>query len=107
METTFRRKHHTATEREAIIHRYQASELTQREFARQQGIGLATLNKWLRRARGGTPKEPQFIPVPNLLAPPTAPSLYRMVWPGGLVLEVRAGFSPQELAALLQVLPRL
>ena len=107
METTIRRKRRTATEREAIMKQYRESELTQREFARQQGIGLATLNKWLRRARGTTPTEPQFIPVPNLLALPTAPSPYRMVWPAGLALEVRAGFSPQELAALLQLLPRL
>jgi hypothetical protein len=45
--------------------------------------------------------------VPNLLAAgPPAPA-YRLHWPGGLSLELRAGFAADELAALLQLLPAL
>jgi hypothetical protein len=45
--------------------------------------------------------------VPNLLAAvPPAPG-YRLQWPAGLSLEVRSGFAPAELAALLQLLPAL
>jgi len=37
---------------------------------------------------------------------PAAP-VYRLHWPGGLSLEVRSGFAPAELAALLRLLPAL
>ena len=69
-------------------------------------LTLSTLQAWLRKASaspagGGS----VFMAVPNLLsASPTAPA-YRLQWPGGLSLEVRSGFSSQELGALLQLLP--
>jgi hypothetical protein len=57
-------------------------------------------------ARSAVPLSP-FVAVPNLLAAgPPAPA-YRLQWPGGLSLEVRAGFAVGELAALLQMLPAL
>jgi len=102
------RKHSTAEQREKILQSYRNSQLTQKEFADQAGIGVSTLYAWLRRAavakrRGGG----AFVAVPNLLSALPAPAAYRLQWPGGLSLEVRAGFSPEELATLLQLLPAL
>ena len=112
MQTTSSiRKRLTLAQREELLSAYQRSDLTQREFARQQGIGLSSLQNWLRQTacpRPSTaPAVQTFLPVPNLLSVTPCPPAYRIQWPGGMVLEVRAGFIASELAALLALLPRL
>jgi transposase-like protein len=109
MQDTSRvRKHFTPEQREKILQSYRDSQLTQKEFAFEAGIGVSTLCAWLRKAvvakRGGGAA---FVAVPNLLSALPAPPAYRLQWPGGLSLEVRAGFSPEELATLMQLLPAL
>jgi len=82
--------------------------LTQKEFATQAGLSVTTLQAWRRKApdhRAWTGSA--FVAVPNLLSASPAPPAYRLQWPGGLSLEVRAGFVSEELAALLQLLPAL
>jgi hypothetical protein len=75
------------------------------EFAAHAGIGVSTLAAWLRKAAVKKEGGFSFVAMPNLLsAAPVAPA-YRLQWPGGLSLEVRSGFSAQELGALLQLLP--
>ena len=105
------RKRLTLTQREELLSAFQRSDLTQRAFARQQGIGLSTLQNWLRQTanlpKPIAPSVRAFLPVPNLLSAAPSPPAYRLHWPGGLSLEVRAGFVPEELAALLQRLPAL
>jgi transposase-like protein len=102
------RKHRSAAQRQSILQDYRQSQMTQKEFAVQAGVSVSTLQAWLRKG----PRRPDvggsvFMAVPNLLsASPTAPA-YRLQWPGGLNLEVRSGFSSQELGALLQLLPKL
>jgi transposase-like protein len=97
-------KHSTPADREKTLQSYERSQLTQKEFAAQAGIGVSTLAAWLRKARDNKGRRPSFVAVPNLLpSVPTAPA-YRLQWPGGLSLEIRAGFSSGELADLLQVL---
>jgi hypothetical protein len=44
--------------------------------------------------------------APNLLPPVSGAAAYRLGLPGGLSLEIRSGFCPRELAALLQLLPK-
>jgi hypothetical protein len=112
MQTTSSiRKRLTLAQREELLSAYRRSDLTQREFARQQSIGLSTLQNWLRqtaRQRQATaPAVQTFLPVPNLLSATPCPPAYRLQWPGGLTLEVRAGFVAPELAALLELLPAL
>ena len=112
MQTTASiRKRLTLAQREELLSAYQRSDLTQREFARQRGLGLSTLQNWLRQTSNSpkpiTPAVPSFLPVPNLLAATPALPAYRLQWPGGLILEVRAGFVAPELAALLELLPAL
>ena len=76
--------------------------MTDKDYAIQAGVAVSTLHAWLRKA-----VRPTFVAVPNLLtALPPGPD-YRLHWPAGLSLEVRAGFAPAELAALLQLLPGL
>jgi len=99
------RKHSTPAQRQKILQSYQRSQLTQKYFAAQAGISVATLASWRRQAMVRKEGESAFVAVPNLLsAAPTAPA-FRLQWPGGLSLEIRSGFSPGELAALLQILP--
>ena len=103
-----RRKHVTPAQREKILRAWRASALPDQAFAAQAGVGVSTLHAWRRRAaaRPAVPLTP-FVAVPNLLAAgPPAPA-YRLQWPGGLSLELRAGFAAGELAALLQLLPAL
>ena len=107
MQTTARgRRHLTATQRDKILRACQRSSLTRKEFAARVGIGVSTLHTWLRQAalrQGGGGS--QFVEAPNWLAArPPAPA-YKIQWPSGLSLEVRAGFVARELGVLLATLP--
>ena len=100
------RKQLTSLQRDKLVERYLRSALTQKQFAAQVGIGVSTLQAWLRKAAmkpngGGS----GFLPAPNLFSGARPAPAYRIEWPGGLSLEVRAGFAGAELAALLAVLP--
>jgi transposase-like protein len=96
------RKHSTPAQREKILQSYQRSQLSQKEFAAQAGISVATLALWRGQASVRKEGEAAFVAVPNLLS--AAPA-FRLQWPGGLSLEIRSGFSPGELAAVLQLFP--
>jgi len=102
------RKHRTPVQREELLQDYRQSQMTQKEFAAQAGLSVSTLQAWLRKrpARAAW-AGPALVAVPNLLSASPAASAYRLQWPDGLSLEVRSGFSAQELAALLQLLPKL
>ena len=103
-----RRKHMTPAQREKILRAWRASTLPDQAFAAQAGVGVSTLHAWRRRvaARPAGLRTP-FVAVPNLLAAGPPALAYRLQWPGGLSLELRAGFAAGELAALLQLLPAL
>ena len=102
------RKHRTPGQREDILRDYRQSQLTQKEFATKAGLSVSTLQAWLRKIPShAAPPGPAFLAVPNLWSAAPAPPAYRLQWPGGLSLEVRAGFVSGELAALLQLLPAL
>lgn len=102
------RKHRTAAQRQSILEDYRRSQLTQKEFGAQAGVSASTLQAWLRKAPARPPAGGSvFMAVPNLLSAAPAAPVYRLHWPGGLSLEVRAGFAAEELAALLQLLPKL
>jgi len=98
-------KHATPAQREKILQAYRRTQLTRRDFAAQSGISVSTLAGWLRRADDSGKGGSRFVAVPNLLAAAPVAAAYRLQWPGGLSLEVRAGFAPGELAALSQLLP--
>lgn len=100
------RKRLTQAQREQIVEDYHRSELSQRVFAARAGIGLTTLQLWLRKAANRAPtSRPRFIELPNpLRSAPAAAWTYRVHLAGGVQLEVGSGFEPEELAILLQVL---
>jgi transposase-like protein len=107
MENSSRpRKHWNAQERENLLQSFRRSSLTHKRFARQAGVSVSTLYAWLRqRPVKKEPGRSAFVAVPNLLSAVPAAPAYRLQWPDGLSLEVRAGFSSEELAVLLQLFP--
>jgi lambda repressor-like predicted transcriptional regulator len=104
------RKRASAQEREKILSAYRKSGLTQEKFAAQAGLSLSCLSNWLRRAKAQTHSSPaSFLEVslpaaaaPNRLAPG-----YRVELPGGIRLELPAGFTPAEAAELCRILRSL
>jgi hypothetical protein len=102
------RKHLTEGQRQSILDSYRRSRLSQREFAAEAGIGVSTLQLWLRKAVVRQSSQPTaFVQVPNLLAQAPGPAVYRLHLPGAIDLEVGSGFRSEELASLLQVLRSL
>jgi hypothetical protein len=100
------RKRLTLAQREKVLDTYRRSGLSQRDFTRKTGIGLSTLQLWLRKA-AATPcakSSASFIQVPNLLRQPVGAAPYRLHLPGEVSLEIGAGFVPEELASLLGTL---
>ncbi len=91
-----------------MVQKYLTTQLTQRDFAIQAGISVSTLHKWLRQSATAKPTDkPRFIALPHVLAAPMAGPTYRLVFPSGVALEVRAGFAEPELATWLRLLPAL
>jgi len=81
--------------------------LTRKQFAAQVGIGVSTLQAWLRKAAVARDGDGSgFLQAPNLLSVSPAPATptYRIQWPAGLSLEVRSGFVAEELSVLLTAL---
>ena len=102
------RKHLTEAQRQSIVDFYRRGLLSQREFAAQAGIGVSTLQLWLRKsASNGIGKTAAFVEVPNLLAQAPSPATYRLHLEKGIDLDVRSGFRTEELASLLQLLRSL
>jgi len=98
------RKRLTPAQRDKILSTYRRSRLAQREFASQAGIGLSTLQLWLRKAAAPPAGPTAFVQVPNLLAQAPAAAAYRLHLAGGMILEIGSGFEAEQLSALLQLL---
>ena len=102
------RQHFLPAQRANIIQDYRRGQLSQKEFAAQAGIGVTTLQSWLRKAASATPApRAKFLPVPNLLNALPARLTYRLHLTGGMQLEVGSGFRPEELTTLLRVVREL
>jgi len=100
-------QHFTPEQRAKIIQNYHRAQLSQKEFAAQAGIGVTTLQSWLRKAASAPSPQAKFLPVPNLLNAAPARSTYRLHLTGGMQLEVGSGFHPEELTTLLRVMREL
>src|SRR6266498_2669621 len=101
MRTSYhRRKHSTEVERRKLLEEYRRSDLTQKDFAAEAGIGLSTFHAWLRRDQSsGKAGGAQFVSLPGLPAAAAAP-MYRLELPSRVVLEIPSGFRAEELARL-------
>ena len=101
-------KQRSPAQRREILEEYRQGCLTQKQFAAEVGIGVSTLCLWLRKAANApVSSRSQLVRLPNLLSPSPAAALYRFEFAGGLVLEVRPGFRPDELGALLKAVRAL
>ena len=99
-----RRKHLTPTQRKQVLAAYRRSGLPQDQFAAKEGVGLSTLQLWLRRERSAPNAATTFLEVPNLLAQSPAAAIYRLHLPGGAVLEIGSDYRREELEPLLELL---
>jgi hypothetical protein len=97
------RRRWTSKQRQRFLARFQESTLTQRDFATQYGVGLSTLNKWLRLERDAVPPKVKFqeIRLPN---PPTRWPV-EIISPQGWIVRLQNGSDVQQLPSLLRALP--
>ena len=101
-------RRHTREQRDKIVAAYERSQLTQKAFAAQAGIGYSTLTLWLRkRSTAKRSDGSAFVAVPNLFSTAAATPGYRLQFPRGMIVEVAPGFRSEELGALLQVVQAL
>jgi transcriptional regulator with XRE-family HTH domain len=86
-----------------LLARFHESQLTQRDFAGRHGIGLSTLNKWLRvEGEAASPAVKfQEVVLPNM------PMRYALevVSPQGWTVRLQNSSEIETLAQVLQALP--
>ena len=98
-------KRRTPAQRQQVLADYRRSGLSQQAFATRAGVGVSTLQLWLRQERQvPSVQATTFVPVPNLLAATPAPAVYRLRLVGGAVLEIGSDHQPEQLKSLLQLL---
>jgi transposase-like protein len=97
------RRRRTSKQRQRLLARFHQSQLTQREFATQHGIGMSTLSKWLRLERDATPPKVKFqeVRLPN----PTSRWPVEVVSPQGWIVRLQNGSDVKSLPELLRALP--
>jgi transposase-like protein len=111
------RRRRSAEEADGILGEYAKSGLTQRVFARETGIGVSTLQYWLRRkARMGMKGHrreagsAQSLSEVSLLeveldgearSERRAREGYEIEWAGGMRLRLPGGFREEEVRRLL------
>jgi transposase-like protein len=113
------RRRRSVLEVEAILGEYAESGLTQRVFAREMGIGVSTLQYWLRRqgrpepqrerrttCGGGTSPEVSLIEVDLAGSAGSGGGVeerYEIEWANGTRLRVPRGFGKEELKTLVEL----
>ena len=94
----------TTAKREAILAAYDESGLSQREFAKRDGVKYHTLVTWLvRRRRETEGKERSRTTFTEVTLPRGTPSTLEISLPNGLVVR---GTEVEQLCALVQALSR-
>jgi len=92
----------TAEQIQQLVAQFHSGDQTVDQFARQQGVALSTVHRWLRMQRQR--KAPRLIEVSR---PPNVGSsspIAQLRLSKGLVLELDHGFEPQPIAQLVQLL---
>lgn len=97
------RRRWTRKQRQGLLARFHASQLTQSEFATQHGVGLSTLSKWLRLERDAVPAKVKFQEV--RLPSPVSRWPVEVVSPQGWIVRLQNGSDVQQLPELLLALP--
>jgi len=99
------RPHKTSAQRAEILAAYRQTALSSHPFARRHGIAASTLFRWRRQASASTEGgAATLIEVPHLLGQqPPAPA-YCLRFANGLSVELAAGFQPDEVRTLAQLI---
>jgi transposase-like protein len=97
------RRRRTPKQWQRLVTRFHRSRLTQRDFAARHGIGLSTLNKWLRLERDAVPAKVKFQEV--RLPTPTPRWPIEVVSPQGWIVRLQNSSEVQALPQLLRALP--
>ena len=91
-----------------MIERYERSGKSQREFCENEGVGLSTLQLWIRKTNVGGKPTPMALREVEWPAAPTATSApdwgLELVSPRGWTLRHREALDGTELARLLKSL---
>ena len=97
------RRRRTSEQRQQLVTRFHRSQLTQRDFAARHGIGLSTLNKWLRLERDAVPAKVKFqeLRLPNA----TLRWPIEVVSPQGWIVRLQNSSELLTLPQLLRALP--
>ena len=108
MHVTYRRTRRSKEQIAGLLEEFHSSGLTQTAFAKQHDLNQSALSLLLKKARlrpSQTPRgTPAFVEVD--LPKPSAPYDNRIIFGGGVALEVRGGFVAGELVSLIDVLWR-
>jgi transposase-like protein len=96
----------SASDGSRLVERYQASGVTQREFAEREGVTMSALQYWLRKARAGddggeeAAERFQFVEVIGEEAEEAGAGGVSLELPGGLSLRFESLPSPSYLASV-------
>jgi transposase-like protein len=90
-------------QRQHLLARYHRGQLTQREFAAREGIGLSTLVKWLQQERGGSAAPVGFQEV--ALPDSSGRWALEIVHPQGWTVRLAEISDAASLSQLLRALP--
>ena len=108
---TSRRPRWTQQEREELVAKYQASDLTQREFAQEHGLKLGTFQQWVYRPRSPHPlarrKKPTFQEVSITEVPFLNSWAAELQLPRGVALRLNSHAGAEWIGALVQKLGQI
>ena len=102
---TYKSREDRAKARREMVERYERSGKSQREFCEDEGVGLSTLQLWMRKTSvGGKPAAMAFGEVEWPAATPASGWGLELVSPRGWTLRRREALDGTELARLLKSL---
>jgi hypothetical protein len=86
-----------------VLARWRTSEQGKAAFCRREGIAPVTLTRWLAEfgTSGGHARPPRFV---EAIVGGPAPGGFEVVLPGGVRIQVPAGFDAGDLARIVGVL---
>jgi len=102
------RRRRSRAEAEQVVGEYEASGLSRVEFCRRQGLSLATLARYRKRAQGKVVPANRWLAVEmaNSTLESQGSSGLAVALPGDRRIEIRCGFDAHTLVQLLGVLER-
>ncbi|QDE69478.1 hypothetical protein BHS09_22235 [Myxococcus xanthus] len=92
-----------------VAEAFEASGLTQKEFAARRGVRLSTLQSWVyrrRRQRGSQAESVRPLPVEVSMAPAAAESVLEVVTASGARVRFSVGTDVEYVARLVAELGR-